>query len=259
MPSENDGKAIVFAMAGNNPTLSRMEQFVRSRLAEAISSGNRGRGLVPSVTISRECGAGIDQIGPRLVEYLSEVDGCAESGWVLFDQSLIGKIIEQHRLSNSVEPYLGENSKFPVVEALEEVLSLHPSQWSLFNYSADTVRKLCHLGNAVVVGRAGNFVASDLVNTFHTRLVGSIDRRIAHTADRYDIPVSRAREIVTETDKGRKKFVRRYTNSNIEDPRFYHFILNTDDFSVDGAARLLADSLVDWAHEKNANKKAKFA
>ena len=231
----------------------RMEQFLRSRLAQEISFGSKVRGFIPSMTISRQCGVGIDQIGPKLVEYLSEVDGSTECGWALFDQALIGKIIEEHHLPGSVEPYLGENAKFPVVEALEEVLSLHPSQWSLFNYSADTIRKLCDSGNAVVIGRAGNFVTSDLVNTFHVRLVGSIERRIAYTAAHHDIPASRAREIVIETDRGRKKFVRRYTHADIEAPQFYHIVLNTDGFSVDGAARLLADSLLDWAHEKGAS------
>ncbi len=204
------------------------------------------------MTISRQCGTGIDQIGPALVQYLSEVGGSEDPVWTLFDQSLIGKVIEHHQLSSSVESYLVENAKFPADESVQAILNLRQSQWSLFNYSADTVRNLCYLGHVVVVGRAGNFVTSDLSNTFHARLVGSLERRTAHISELYDIPTSRARELIEVTDRGRKMLIRRYTNADIEDPKFYHIVVNTDDFSVDGAVRLLADSLLDWAHEKES-------
>ena len=93
--------------------LDRMEQFLRSRLAEENSVEAKGKAFVPSMTISRQCGAGLDQIAPRLVDYLSEVDDSSGSGWALFDQSLIGKIIEEHHLPTTVQPYLNENAKFP--------------------------------------------------------------------------------------------------------------------------------------------------
>ena len=131
--------------------------------------------------------------------------------------------------------------------------ALHPGQWSLFNYSAETIRKLCSLGNAVVVGRAGNFVAADLNNTFHARVVGARENRTAYTASRYQVPLARARQIVDQTDKERKKFVRRYANARIDDSRYYHIVVNTDDLSTDSAARILAESMLDWAHERKSS------
>jgi hypothetical protein len=202
------------------------------------------------MTISRQCGTGCDRIAKKLVNYLSEIDDSTDSGWALFDQSLIGKIIEEHRLPSSVQPYLKENAKFPVVGMVEEVLGLHPGQWSLFNYSADTIRRLCRLGNAVVVGRAGNFVTSDFGNTFHVRVVGSFERRVEYTSRRYDTAQDPAQEIVQKTDQGRKKFVKRYMGVDIGDPQFYHLVVNTDDLSIDSAARILAETMLDWAHDK---------
>ena len=102
----------------------------------------------------------------------------------------------------------------------------------------------------MVVGRAANFVVSDLKNTFHARVVGSHERRVEYTARRYGVSLGRARDIVKKTDKERKKFVQRYAHAKIGDPQFYHLVLNTDDLTIDGAARILADSMLDWAHEK---------
>ncbi len=233
-----------------------MDHFLRTRLSEETYS--KDRRLRPSLTISRECGAGAGEIGCALVDYLSEVDDSTELGWALFNQGMIGKIIEDHNLSKSVAPFLTENTKFPVTEALEQVLNLHPSEWNLFNYSADTIRNLCRMGNAIIVGRAGNFVSADLPYTFHIRLVGTPAKRIARTASRHQISIERATEVVKETDKSRMKFVRRYTEADVESPTSYHLVLNTDDFSPDTAARIIGDSLLEWANQKESQNKEAF-
>lgn len=228
--------------------LNRMQPFLRCRLAE--ETYRHGNTFRPSLTISRQCGAGTDRIGQKLVEYLDEVDETAVYGWALFDQSLIARIIEDHKLPDSVKPYLTENAKFPVVEALESVLNKRPSEWTLFNYTARTIRNLCHMGNAIIIGRAGNFVTSDLENTFHVRLVASEKARIAHVQARHLLSPHEASKLVTETDRARSKFVKRYVQSSPEDPTTYHLIINTDDMSDEGVIRILADSLLEWANER---------
>ena len=228
--------------------LDRMEHFLRTRLAlETFDAEKRFR---PSLTISRECGAGMDEIGCLLVAYLSEVDDSTELGWALFNQGMIGKIIEEHHLPKSGTPFLAEDAKFPVVDSFGQLLNLQQSDWTLFNYSADTIRNLCMMGNAIVVGRGGNFVTADLENTFHVRLVGSLKKRIRHTAKRHKISSNRATEVVEETDKCRKKFVRRHARANAANPNFYHMVLNTDNLTSEIAARIIADSLLEWAHHK---------
>jgi len=225
-----------------------MQSFLRGRLAE--ETYRQGNTFRPALTISRQCGAGTDRISRMLVEYLDEVDETAVHGWALFDQSLIACIIEDHKLPDSVKPYLTENAKFPVVEALESVLNMRPSEWTLFNHTARTIRSLCHMGNAIIVGRAGNYVTSDLENTFHVRLVGSEQARIANTQAKHLLSPQEATKLVTETDRARCKFVKRYVQSNLEDPTAYHLVINTDDMSDEGVIRILADSLLEWANEQ---------
>ena len=233
--------------------LDRMEHFLRSRLSEEAYTKNKRQR--PSLTISRECGAGMDKIGGELVDYLSEVDDSTDLGWALFNQGTIGKIIEDHNLPKNSSPFLNEKSIFPIAEALEQLLNLHPTEWTLFNYSADTIRNLCRMGNAVIVGRAGNFITADLPYSFHVRLVGSPAKRIAHIASRHRISIERATEVVQQTDKSREKLVRRYANVKIEDPRWYHLVLNTDDISAETTARIIGDSLLEWTHQKESQSK----
>lgn len=225
-----------------------MEKFLRSRLAEEFQG--RDVQFRPSLTVSRQCGTGTSKIERSLVEYLDEVDESAVHGWAGFDQSLIGKIIEDHKLPNSMEPYLAEEAKFPILETLEEALKLQPSKWTLFHYSAATIRTLCRMGNALVVGRAGNFVTSDLGNTFHVRLIGSELRRISRVRERFRMNQEEAERLVRKTDRSRSNFVKRYTGSDIDDTGAYHLVLNTDNLAPEVIIRIIGDSVIEWANAK---------
>ena len=225
-----------------------MDRFLRSHYAEGFAF--RTPRFRPSITISRQCGIGISRIGESLADYLDEVDDSTELGWALFDQSLVGRIIEQNKLPDSEEPFIAKRAKFAFSDTLEEMLNLEPSQWSLFHYSANTIRKLCKLGNAIIIGRGGNFITSDLPNTFHARLVGSKGLRIARIRKRMGLSLEEATSQVTEIDKSRRKYVKCYTGANINSPTHYHLLLNIDDLPDDIVVRILGDSLLEWATEK---------
>lgn len=225
-----------------------METFLRGQLAEGKE--RKEERFSPALTISRQCGSGTSRIGRSLVEYLDGVDESAVHGWAFFDQSLIGKIIEENRLPPTDEPYRADRANFAISELLEQTLSLPRSEWNLFNYSASTIRRLCRLGNAVVVGRAGNFVTADFDNTFHVRLVGSEAKRIAYTRARFQLTNEEAEKLVRKTDQSRSRFVRRFTGMDVDAPEAYHLVLNTDNLPDEVIVRIIGDSLTEWASER---------
>lgn len=205
---------------------------------------------LPSLTISRQCGAGLSRIERPLLEYLDGLESGPSPSWALFDQSLLGRILEDQRLSPLAEPFLAEKTKFPVAEALRERLTLPRSEWTLFNHSASAIRQLCRAGGALVVGRAGNFVTSDLGNTFHVRLIADKKSRIGFVVKRLRIDAKDAAEMVEETDKARARFVNRHTGGEIDDAVAYHLIVNTDHFDDAVTVRVIADSMQEWAEAR---------
>lgn len=227
--------------------MKRLEDFLRVRLAEEMMASQRERNqLRPALTISREAGTRGDAIGQILAEYLEQFDESAEHGWALFDQSLVAKVIEDHKLPDSLAQYFREDSRNPVDEAIEQLLGLHPSDWTLFHYTADTIRKLCVMGNVIVMGRGGNYITRDLPNTFHVRLVGSKLCRVQAACRERGMNSTEARKYIKETDKARAGYVRQHLDRDIEDPTAYHLVLNTDLFSDELAARIIGDTLLEW-------------
>ena len=221
-----------------------MENYLRHCRIDDLTDKN-GR-LRASLTISRQCGAGLSRFGRRLLEYLDNVDSLSMSGWALIDQSLIGRLIEEGRFPRESHQFTPDRSKFPVSQALEETLNHPTDHWTLFNHAANTIRTLCSHGNAVIVGRAGNFITADLPNTFHVRLIAGKARRISATADRYQISESEATELVEESDKARARFVKKYTGADIDDAFNYHLTINTDNLSDELVVRIIVDSLHEW-------------
>lgn len=147
----------------------------------------------PSLTISRQCGAGLHRLERPLLEYLDNNDHSpSQQNWALFDQSFIGRLIEENRLPRDHTPFFVEHAKFPVDPSLGERLNHPEGEWTFFHHSAAAIRKLCARGNALIVGRAGNFVTVDMPNTFHVRLVGGKNTRIDVAAKHHGMSLTEA-------------------------------------------------------------------
>lgn len=233
--------------------LERMERYLKKRTtadAAVVEPTGENDAPRPSLTISRQCGAGLSRIERPLLEYLDSLESGPSPTWALFDQSLLGRILEDRRLPRIAEPFLFERTKFPVTAAFRERLGLPKSEWTLFNHSANAIRQICRAGQALVVGRAGNFITSDLGNTFHVRLIADKKSRVAFVSKRLNIDAKDAAEVVEETDKARARFVHRHTGGEIDDAVAYHLVLNTDHFDDNVAVRVIADSMQEWAQAR---------
>ena len=115
----------------------------------------------------------------------------------------------------------------PVEAIVEELLGLHPANWTLVQHTTQTILRLAGLGRTILVGRGGNVITASLPNVFHVRLVAPIATRIRHTAKYYHLSEAEAAKFVREQDHARRRYVRRYFNSEIDDPSLYDVTLDT--------------------------------
>jgi cytidylate kinase len=198
----------------------------------------------PAVTISRESGAGASTVATLAAKRLElECPGNPPRAWVVFDQNLIARTLEDHSLSKKIQEYMPEDARFPLSEAFEYLLGLHPAGWTLREHAKDTIRKLATNGNVILVGRAGAVITADSPYVLHVRLVAPFEFRVKNYAQSQRISEKQAMKAVLANDRASRNYVRSYFNTNVRDQSHYDLIINTETNGFESAAHVICTAL----------------
>ena len=211
-------------------------------MAHALA-GEAGRDRpLRAVTISRETGAGAVTVGKLLADYLEGREaGLPHSAWAVFDRELVKMVLRDHGLPAEVERYMPEDASGRFADAMEEVLGLHPSSWTLVQSTNHTIRRLALAGNVILVGRGAHLVAGGLRHVLHIRLVAPLDFRVRHIQEYYQLNRKQAEEFVRKGDQAKARYVRRNFESRVQDPLSFHLTINTGRVNYAQAARIIGD------------------
>jgi cytidylate kinase len=221
-----------------------LKAFAPYMQAQSNLASRAVRPQLPTVTISRETAAGAVTIAKMVAELLDRTEKSDEPcPWAVFDRNLAEKVLEDHNLPTKLKEFMPEDAISPVDDVLEELLGLHPSQWTLVQHTIETVLRLATLGNVVLVGMGANLITAKLKHVLHVRLVAPLDRRLRHAEQYYHLNPKDAVEFVRKHDLARRRFVRRYFNADIEDPLGYDLTINTGQLGFAEAARIIAEGV----------------
>ena len=210
-------------------------------------------GYVPprlAITISREAGAGAVTVAQLLAEFLQQSEKAASAKpWAVFDANLAAQVLEDHKLPLRLERYMTEDARLPVERVVEDILGLHPPHWTLVQHTTDTVLRLAAMGNVILVGRGSSVIAARMRHVFHVRLVAPLADRIAHAATYYRLDEQEAGKLVRSKDEGRRRYLRRYFDAEVDDATLYDLTLNTGRLGMARSARIIADAAEMHRHQ----------
>ena len=124
---------------------------------------------------------------------------------------------------------------------MEEVLGLHPSGWTLVQHTTKTILRLAglrprHPGRA----RCQHHHRAPPVTCFTCGWWRRSRREFAIPPDTTSLSEAEAAKLVREQDQARRRYVRRYFNSEIDDPTLYDVTLNTGRFGFARTAEVIA-------------------
>lgn len=191
------------------------------------------------VTISSQAGSGAMCIAERLAALFQIIEPSTNPPWQVFDRSLMGKVLEDHRLPRRLAKFLPEDANNPVDEVLDQLFGLHPSSELIVQNSIETILQLAKAGHVILVGWGANVITRKLPNVFHVRLVGSLEKRLQRIEHRDHLSRKEAMALITRQDRGRERYVKKYFRHDLSDTLLYHFTINTDRFSEEQAAQLI--------------------
>ena len=199
----------------------------------------------PAITISREAGAGAITVANMVAEQLDiRCPGDPPCPWVIFDRNLVEEIVRDNSLSQKVAEYMVEDAKFPLSDAFEAMLGLHPSSWQMMEQAAATIRKLALKGNVILVGRGSAAITAELPNVLHVRLVAPFEQRVQHFEVYYHTDAKDAPRLVRERDEARRRYVHQF-GADIDSPLNYALVINTGQIAFEETARIITNTVVD--------------
>ncbi|MDH3269673.1 MAG: cytidylate kinase-like family protein [Ignavibacteria bacterium] len=202
------------------------------------------REVYPCITISRQTGSGSKPVCEKLVDIMDEYSEPEGIKWAFFDRNLIERVMEDHNLPNQISEFMHEGKYKHLNAIVYELLGLKPSEWTIVHKTTDTILQLARMGNVVIVGRGANIITSKLKNTFHVRLIASLEKRVEHIKSIMNLSEKEALNYIKKEDENRKKYLKSYFQVDVDDPLLYHMTVNTDLLTHKGAAYLIAEAVV---------------
>lgn len=215
-----------------------------SQHSDEFNQHLKTKGLFPTVTISRQTGAGAAMVGEKFIEIMSKIPADCNCEWVYFDKNLIEKVLADYNLPDFFSNLKIEDKYSGTEYFFRDLMWPSESKWSLARKTSKTILKLANVGNVIIVGRAANIVTAKLKNVINVRLIAPLENRINHVQEYFGMSFKEAEEYITREEAARKKYLKSYFFKDIDNPVLYHLILNTQSLGYEGAAEVIAHLVV---------------
>ncbi len=213
---------------------------------------------MPVITVSKQLGAGGEEIARAVCDMLRYryfdkqhiIETAHEVG--LSRDQVVDYSEERYEVRNFLARLMGgaprpvktvslrkEDSKGNVTLTEE---TIDEAQYVVLIKGA--VRAAYERGDMVIVGRAGQAILQDEADALHVRIVAPLGSRIARLQQREGLTVEEAERQIMRHDRASAEYLGRFFGIQWDDHNLYHLMLNTGKVSVDGAAQIIVDAVV---------------
>lgn len=121
-----------------------------------------------------------------------------------------------------------------------------PVYWAAEAYAAAisrTIQSVAHAGDVVIVGRGGNEALAGMAGALHVLVLANEPVRVRRLADSLGEDLYGALDLIRQSDRLRRAFIRQFYGADWLDPRRYDVIVRTDEISVERAAQAIVASV----------------
>ena len=196
------------------------------------------------ITISRQFGAGGKTLGRRIADTL---------GYFYADEDIIERAVVEIYVSSDGREIIETE---PVDKLRKFISKLNPFGTSLMELPLSDkeryidgfkyvellnliIPKIARDGNAVIVGRGGQYILHDVENTYNILLIANEEDKINFIVDHYRVSRTRAVQMINRMNKRRANLYSFFRKKDYDDPKLYDLILNMSKFSIDKAEKLI--------------------
>jgi cytidylate kinase len=202
------------------------------------------------ITISRQFGAGGWTLGKRLCEHF---------GFELITEQVIDDLARKAKISPDWLKAVEMEATSKLLDAISSVASTglffrSPSAEAegyerkrYIEFLTRVMGTMADKGGYVLVGRGAQFVLKGHPKAVHIMLAGEYEDRVQFLMKTYRLSRSEAEESIREKERQRAAVASNIFDSDINDVRLYHMVLNTSrvpfDWTVETVAGLVSKFL----------------
>ena len=149
--------------------------------------------------------------------------------------------LEEHRWPKRLAESITEEKRFFIDELVDDLFGLRPPSWVLVPQMVETILRLAGAGQAILVGHGVTLATAAMPTVFHVRLTASLPRRIERIRKQQRLSPAEAARFVKKEDRRRARYLRAHFHARLDDELLYDLVVNTDRFTDDDAAELIAE------------------
>lgn len=200
------------------------------------------------ITISRQFGAGGKQVGKRIADKL---------GYYYADEDIIEKAAVQAEVSpnwiksieaetgGKIQKYISKLKPFGK-SLMERPLDDREGYIDGFKYVEllyKIIPRIAEEGNAVIIGRGGQYILQDFDKVYHFLFVADQRDRMNFIKLNYNLNNNEAAEIEKRMAKRRANLYGFFGRKDYDDLTLYHMVLNMSKLSADEAEELIYEMI----------------
>jgi cytidylate kinase len=196
------------------------------------------------ITISRQFGAGGKTFGRRLADtlgYYYADEDIIERAVVEFSVSTDGKKILETEPGDKLKKFISKLNPFGT-SLMELPLSDKERYIDGYKYVellSLIIPKIAREGNAVIIGRGGQYVLRNFEDTYHILLIAKEEDRIKFIENNYRVSKARTIQILKRMAKRRANLYSYFGKKDYDDPKLYDLVLNMSLLSIDKTEELI--------------------
>ncbi len=178
------------------------------------------------ITLSSETGAGGGFISRILATELK---------MNIVGSELIHKVAKSAHMSEKVIKSLDEKSiSFfdSLISSFFESRHIWPNEY--LRHLSMVMHTNAEHGNVIIIGRGGSFILKD--KAFRVRIIAPEEARVEKVMRDRHMSKAEALEYVRKYDEYQVGFIKNYFKEDINDPKHYDMMVNTDKVSIESAA-----------------------
>lgn len=186
----------------------------------------------PVITMSRLPGSGGWYLAKRVSEDL-KID--------YWDREIIDEVAKSAKVSKRLIKSLDEQDRSILDDWIDSLGERHLWPYEFVEHLTRVVGTIGAHGHAVIVGRGASFILPPAVS-LRILVVAPLEVRINNVSAYFKISKEEARQKVMTTEADRIAFIRKYFNADMLNPINYDLVINTQNFNLDAASKIVKEA-----------------